>query len=184
MKKVARVSAVVLAFIGLLALAPAARAEEPAKAETKETAKTTITKEQAGAISQSCDSIKQSLKTLQKTDSKTRAFLGSTYENLISNFISPLNLRLTKNNLPSATLSDLHSSIGEQRQQFVQDFTSYSRDLETLIAMDCKNNPEEFYTQLEKTRKSRAALEQTIDALRMLFTKHVNGVNSLKGNLK
>ena len=142
-----------------------------------------LSKEQAGAISQSCDSIKQSLRKLQKADTKTRSYLGSIYEDLITDFISPLNLRLTRNNLPNTTLTTLHSDLILKRQDFAQKFTLYEQSFEDLLSADCQNNPEDFYKKLQETRKARNALERSTEAFRMLLEKHQNAVQTLKGTL-
>lgn len=142
-----------------------------------------ISKEQIGAITQSCDSIKQSLKTLQKDDARTRAYLGTAYENLLTDFISPLNLRLVKNDKPSATLTDIHSTVLTKRQDFSQSFIVYSQDLEKLISIDCKTRAEEFYAQLVKTRTSRSKLEKATTAVKEALTKYQDGVKKLKGEL-
>ena len=142
-----------------------------------------LSKEQSGAISQSCDSIKQSLKKLQKADTKTRSYLGSIYEVFITDLVSPLNLRLTRNNLPNTTLTTLHSDLITKRQDFAQKFTLYEQSFEDLLSADCQNNPEEFYQKLQETRKARNTLEQATEALRMLLEKHQNAVQTLKGTL-
>lgn len=139
-----------------------------------------LTAEQAGTISRSCASLKQSLKQLQKTDTSTRSYLGSIYETLLSGFIAPLNLRLTKNNQPSATISDLHSSLISKRQDFSQKFITYSQDFEELLNVDCKSDPEKFYDQLLKTRKSRSALEKTVTEMRNLLDKQLTAVEKLE----
>ncbi len=142
-----------------------------------------ISKEQLGAISQSCDSIKQSLKKLQKADTKTRSYLGGIYEDFLTDFISPLNLRLVKNSLPSPTLTSLHSDLINKRQDFAQKFTLYAQSLDALLAVDCQNNPNEFYTKLLETRKARNTLEQSVEAVRMLLEKYQNAVQALKEDL-
>lgn len=161
-------------FVGLTVFGPMAYAESE---------EVVISEEQIGAISQSCDSIKQSLKTLQKDDARVRAYIGSSYENLLSDFISPLNLRLVKNDKPSATLTDIHSNILTKRQDFSQSFILYSQDLENLISIDCKNSPEDFYKQLLKTRTSRAKLAKNVEDMRGLFTKYLDGTKKLKESL-
>ncbi|MBQ8991989.1 hypothetical protein IJ090_00960 [Candidatus Saccharibacteria bacterium] len=148
-----------------------------------EEAKSTLSKEQTGAISQSCDSIKQSLRKLQKTDTKTRSILGGLYEDIISDFIIPLNLRLVRNALPSTTLTELHSSLLSKRQDFAKKFTLYEQSFEALLDIDCQNNPAAFYAKLVETRKTRNDLEQSTEAFRMLLEKHQNAVQALKGTL-
>lgn len=142
-----------------------------------------LSKEQSGAISQSCDSIKQSLKKLQKADTKTRSYLGGIYEDFITGLISPLNLRLTRNNLPNTALTTLHSDLIAKRQDFAQKFTLYEQSFENLLDANCQNSPEDFYQKLQETRKARNALEQSTEALRMLLEKHQNAVQTLKGTL-
>jgi hypothetical protein len=92
-------------------------------------------------------------------------------------------LRLVKNDKPSATLTDIHSNILTKRQDFSQSFILYSQDLENLIAIDCKNNPADFYKQLLKTRTSRAKLAKNIEEMRGLFTKYLDGTKKLKESL-
>ena len=55
-----------------------------------------------GNISAGCASIQVRLRNLQKNDSKTRVLLGTNYQTLLTNYLSPLNVRLIKNNLPAA----------------------------------------------------------------------------------
>lgn len=149
----------------------------PVHAETK------LSKEQSGAISQSCDSIKQSLRKLQRTDTKTRSYLGSIYEEFLTDFISPLSVRLVKNNLPSTSLTELHSSFLSGRQDFAKKFTLYEQSFEALLSSDCTKNPEEFYQKLQETRKARTTLEQSTEALRMMLEKYQNAVQTLRGTL-
>ena len=166
----ARLRPLILSLVALALLLP-----------VRSVAAVTLSKEQAGAISQSCDSIKQSLRKLQKTDTKTRSFLGGLYEDLLTDFISPLNLRLVKNNLPSTTLTELHSSFISKRQDFAKKFTLYEQSFETLLASDCQKDPTDFYNKLTETRKARTTLEQSTEALRMVLEKHQNAVQTLKG---
>ncbi len=118
-----------------------------------------LSEKQESAISQNCPTIKQSLTQLQKIDSKTRTYLGTTYETLVNKFITPLNLRLVKNNRP--TLSSIQSKFTEEQAHFKEEYTNYMRELEELIALDCQNSPKDFYQKLETVREKRAKLRET-----------------------
>ena len=142
-----------------------------------------LSDEQRGAISTGCSSIKQSLSKLQKTDSRTRTYLGSIYERALSGFIVPLNLRLIKNNQPSSTLATIQADFITARTDFADDYTIYMRDMETLLAIDCKTNPDDFYQQLESTRTSRADLRQDITKLNNLLAAQNTEVNNIKESL-
>ena len=139
--------------------------------------------DQTGAIVQNCATTKQSLRTLQRTDARARSYLGSAYENLLSDYISPLNLRLINSNQPNANLTNIHSKILETRKEFNSRYTSYSQALEELISSDCQNHPDEFYDKLVNTRKKRAELSSTTTTLRNLFSEHLTEVRMLRNDL-
>lgn len=143
---------------------------------------TILDNDQIGAISQNCATIKQSLRALQRTDARTRSYLGSAYERMLSDFITPMDLRLINVNQPNATLTTIHSDIIEARQQFVHDYTVYSQKLEELITHDCQNDPQNFYHTLEDTRAKRATLEKSTENIRRLLADHLAVVKKLEQN--
>lgn len=138
---------------------------------------------QRGAISQHCATTKQALRTLQRTDARSRSYLGSVYENLLSDFIAPLNLLLINSNQPNTNLTTIHSEIIETRKTFIAEYTTYSQYLEDLLAIDCQSHPDEFYKQLVETREKRAALSTTTTHLRNLFSEHITAVKRLRSSL-
>ena len=142
-----------------------------------------LTEDQTGAIVQNCASTKQSLRTLQRTDARARSYLGAAYETLLSDYISPLNLRLINSNQPNADLTNIHSQIINTRQEFISRYTSYAQSLEDLIYSDCQNHPDEFYDKLVATRKKRAELSSVTTTLRNLFSEHLTEVRFLKNSL-
>lgn len=139
-----------------------------------------LSNEQKGAISQNCNSIKTSLKSLQKTDSRTRVLLGTSYQTILTNFLTPLNLRLVKDNQPNTTLSTIQTNLASERNVFQEQFIKYSQQLEELISIDCQNHPEDFYTKLQATRKERTQLNRSAIHINSLVDKHLATVNALK----
>lgn len=139
--------------------------------------------DQKGAISTNCETIKQSIQQLTRADSKTRVYLGGAYENALTNFIVPLNLRLTKNNKPNPGLTSVQSKFAEKRQAFNTTYTKYMKQVEDLLAIDCKAEPESFYEQLQTARASRATLQQTTLELNSLLHDHIEGVKKLRSGL-
>lgn len=142
-----------------------------------------ITDEQKGSISQNCNAIKTSLQSLQKSDSKTRVILGTNYQTILSNFLTPLNIRLVKANLSDASLSTAQANIASEWTILQDQFVKYSQSLEALISIDCKTNPEGFYEKLEQTRSSRKSLNKTAVKINKLITSSVNTVSDLKNTL-
>ncbi len=142
-----------------------------------------LSNDQIGNISTNCSSIKETLKRAQNSDRNTRLSLGRIYQNVLTNFITPLNVRLVKNNLFDSSLADNQSSFSKNRETFNHDYVTYSKDLETLIATDCKTNPVDFYSQLEKTRASRKAVSNDIATLNNILLKHSELVVNLKNTV-
>ena len=138
--------------------------------------------DQLDVISSSCQTLKQNLKTIQRTDSRTRSYLGSVYQTLLTNYITPLNLSLVKHNRPSTTITRLYSDILDSRSDFVEKFTSYSQAYEELLNVDCKNDSTNFYYKLENVRKSRVALNDSAKHLRTLFGNFYTATARLKEN--
>ena len=139
-----------------------------------------MSSEKSGAISQHCATIKQSLKSLQKTDARSRSYLGSIYETIITKFIAPMNLRLIDTGQPNANLTDLHSVILNVRKEFTQNYTSYSQALEDLLATNCQTDPEGFYQKLIDTRQKRAEVSSLTTSLRNLFSEYLTGVRRIR----
>ena len=139
-----------------------------------------LSEDQTSAISQSCQTIKQNLKTLQKTDSRTRSYLGSIYQTFLSNYITPLNLSLIKHNRPSTDITGLYSDFLSVRTEFANKFTSYSQSFEELLNIDCKNDPINFYDKLEEVRKKRSSLNSSVKSLRTLLGNFYIATSKLK----
>ena len=138
-----------------------------------------LTDLQNGAISQNCASIQNSLKSLQKADSRTRVLLGSTYQTIFTNFITPLNLRLVRHSQPNSDLIEIQSDFIESRTKFSKNFIKYSQSLEQLISIDCKNEPEKFYQTLDQTRKLRAKVQNSVQQIHQLLSRHLSVVKTL-----
>ena len=141
-----------------------------------------LSKEEASAISSNCSTIKQSLSQLQKADSKTRTYLGTTYETIASRFITPLNLRLVRNNRP--TLSSIQSEFSDAQIAFRDDYTNYMREMENLISIDCRVEPEKFYDQLKVVRERREKVRLATEELKKLTAEQYQAVVKLRKEIK
>ncbi|MBQ3430296.1 hypothetical protein IJG21_02635 [Candidatus Saccharibacteria bacterium] len=165
-------------FLALFVATPlSAFADEPEISEFE------VSKEKIARITQYCETIKSNFKRLAVSDSKTRTYYGGIYETVSSKYITPLNLRLIKNNYSLSDFIELQSSFISARSKFSSDFIDYSKSLEELSVFDCKNNPSEFYEKLNQTREKRAVLRTDIETLNSLFKTHVSLVKDLKGSL-
>lgn len=142
-----------------------------------------ISETQKDAVTRNCNAIRVKLKNLQKTDAKARVYLGGHYENVLSKYITPLNLRLVENNVSNVGLIENQNSFANTKNLFASDFINYQQDLEELITLDCKNNPEEFYDKLTIVRKKREIVEQDILRMKKLMSEQMNLVRETRGKV-
>lgn len=131
-------------------------------------------------ISGNCPLIIQSLQKVQKSDSKTRVYLGGIYEKLFTAYILPLNIRLVKENNLDTRFTTTQAVIATGRTKFNREFIDYSQNLELLIAMDCQGDPEGFYDQLKIVREKRQQLFNTTSILNQAFESYLELTKELE----
>ena len=143
-----------------------------APANTAFAAESKLTKEQSAKLSESCGTIRQNLKNLQRTDSRARTYFGSIYETVSTKYLN--------NDLANSELLNLQASIAAARADFAEDFITYSKSLENLIAIDCRLEPENFYKKLLETRKKRATVAADVKLLNNFLSNIVKNAEKLK----
>ena len=142
-----------------------------------------ISETQKETIADHCESIKTSLRMIQRNDSKARVFLGAYYETIMSKFIMPFNVKLVEKSLSNADFVENQNDFTETKLVFANDFTKYQKMLEDLISIDCKNEPERFYNELTDVRKRRKTMEQDVLKMRQLISEHIKLIDGLKGTI-
>ena len=135
------------------------------------------------SIVRHCSSIKESLKATQRTDTHARTYLGSIYETVLNQFVTPLNVRLLKNNKAIPELTDLQTELNKERSDFNSSFISYSKTLEDLINTDCETAPKEFYSKLKETREERKTVDSHTKKIKQLLSEHKQEVTKLGESL-
>ena len=168
---------------GLLTASISSLTQSVLAAPASSPADATLAPERLAHISENCTYIKQALTQLQYADSRTRTYLGSSYETVANSFLSPINLRLVKNNLSVPALMNIQSDFSIAQTAFRNQYTAYMRDLETLIGTDCKAHPEEFATRLDVARNSRATLHTSAALLNQLISEQKTAVRELQEKL-
>lgn len=142
-----------------------------------------ITEEQRATIIDHCDTIKYSLGSLQRTDSRARVYLGRYYETILTSFITPLNLRLVENNISNTALIENQTNFAARRTRFVNDYISYQQSLEELVNVNCKTEPEKFYEKLLGVREKRKVVNRDVTRLREMTGTQMKLVEELRNGL-
>ena len=143
-----------------------------------------LSDKQSANISNSCSTIHQNLKNLQRADARARTYFGSIYETISSKYLKPLNLRIVNNDMSNSTLLKLQSEFAEARTKFSDDYIKYSKSLEELISIDCQVEPKIFYQKLLDTRSKRTTVAKDIRAISNLLSSIVKNTEKLKETLK
>ena len=160
----------------LIAIVLVAAAVNPVSAKT-------LSEEQMGLISSSCPSIKLQLERIQKDDARNRVHLGAQYESIATNLMMNLNLRLVKNGMASAELAEQQTTFMSERDRFKDDYIGYSQELESLINIDCKSEPQKFYNKLVKTRNKREDIDKSMKRMNDIIKNHRQSIEKLKEGL-
>lgn len=142
-----------------------------------------MTDEQRSALVLHCDAIHDSLKVLQRNDSRTRVYLGRYYETILNKLITPLNVRLVENSLSTNALIDNQNNFAKTRTNFIIDYIEYQKDLENLVTLDCRVEPEKFYELLVQTRTKRKIVAEDTKRLRALAASNLELVGEMRKKL-
>ena len=142
-----------------------------------------ITESQSRIISENCTNIHQTLETLQKIDSRTRTYLGSYYERILSKYMIPLNAALAKNSIFNSDLADNQVRFKDAKNDFAAQFTNYQRALEELVHYDCYTDPSGFYSRLSPLRAARERVRVGTITLNNLIVEHRTLVKNLEETL-
>jgi hypothetical protein len=144
----------------------------------------TLSEEQKGLISTNCSSVKLQLKRVQKDDARNRVHLGAQYESIATNLMMNLNLRLVKNGMANAETAEQQTTFVSERNRFKNDYIGYSQELEKLINIDCKAEPQKFYDQLEITRAKRNDIDSSVKRMNEILNRHRESVKGIREGLK
>lgn len=143
-----------------------------------------LSEEKIDNIKFNCQDIKQSLKRVQNSDRNIRVSLGQTYQLVIADFITPLNLRLVKNNIANSELSSIQNRFVSAREDFNRKYITYSQELESLMNADCKSDPVLFYSKLESTREARASVASSVGIINSIIDEQIENVVLLQNSFR
>ena len=140
-------------------------------------------KAQEAAVVDNCEKIRENLKSIQKSDARTRVYLGGRYETILNKYVVPLNLKLVENNMSTTGLIEAQNNISTRKTKFSTNYVEYQQKLEELVATDCKKEPGVFYDRLTVVRQKRKKVEEDTQKMRNEINAYVSLVTKLKEGL-
>lgn len=143
-----------------------------------------VSETQSKYIAKNCKRIRETLKGIQRADTSSRTdYLPMIYDTMLSDFIIPVNTRLLKNEQENDQLTKNQEDFIKTYSNFKTDFVTYSRSMEELLAIDCENDPESFYSKLEVVRTDRGYVDLDVQKMNRLIEKQKQYINKLGESL-
>lgn len=130
-----------------------------------------------------CDEIHGSLRRLHTSDALLRVNVGQTYNTISARLMARLNSRLALNRIDSRELVEISGNFDQQRSEFSSNYNEYESSLSSLIKIDCKSKPAEFYAQLITTRDLRLRLAETVKSMNASISDYRTAVEKVRTGL-
>ena len=130
-----------------------------------------------------CDSLQSSLGRLHTSDALLRVNVGQTYNSISVRLMARLNSRLALNRIDSLETVEIANRFDQLRVEFAANYNDYETAMSSLVKIDCKQKPAEFYAQLLTTRDLRLRLAETVKLLNGSISDYRTAVERVKSSL-
>jgi hypothetical protein len=94
-----------------------------------------------------------------------------------------LNSRLALNRIDSLETVEIANRFDQLRVEFAANYNDYETAMSSLVKIDCKQKPAEFYAQLLTTRDLRLRLAETVKLLNGSISDYRTAVERVKSSL-
>lgn len=121
------------------------------------------TEAQITRIRENCQAAQRTLNQLySNSDVPNRINLGQSYDQLVQNLMVPLNNRMASNNFPTVKQVAIVAEFQGNVSGFRDAYAAYREQLVRLIKMDCRNQPVQFYDDVQQLRELRRKVHASI----------------------
>jgi hypothetical protein len=124
-----------------------------------------------------CISSQGAMQRVLVSDRVTRINRGRAYEDTLK-LLAAFNSRASLNTYNVSDLVANTSSLETQFGKFKTQYLDYEQKLKVVIAVDCKEQPAEFYNNLQRARASREALQVTISDIDKTLVEYRTNLDS------
>lgn len=145
-----------------------------------------LNQEEETSVRQNCVSVQVVLQRMQYSDAANRVKRGQAYENILSNFMLPLNSRTASNGLSAeaARLSEITDRYQQNLIVFKDEYDKYADKIDALIRMKCKDMPQSFYDRVQEARENRGKIAANITTLDQIIEEYRIAVNQVKRSVE
>lgn len=131
-----------------------------------------LTDAQIDIIRQNCQLSKVSLNRVHANDVVIRVNLGQRYETIARRLMAPLNSRIAKNSLDNVALTKTTVDFNRAYIDFTDAYRSYDASVKKAMSIDCREEPVNYYRQIELSRDNRLDVAETVEQLQKLAKQY------------
>jgi len=139
-----------------------------------------VTPERVGRIKTNCVENQASLNRLHQTDTSLRNNRGNLYRSIGDKLMSPLNARISSNDLDASKLTKITVAYNDAYGRFFKDYIAYDESLTELLSINCTKEPVAFYNALLDTREKRDELSVSNKELVRLIGEYKKEFDSFR----
>jgi hypothetical protein len=142
-----------------------------------------LTNTQIESIRSNCVVSQASLQRLRDSDLIARTIHGRSYNDL-SVLIRSFNARVVSNGINAPDLIAVPNSLDSVYRNFYNQYTTYATSLREALNIDCRNNPERFYTLFLRLEQDRERLATYVADMQELLSDYRKDVAELRVQLE
>lgn len=131
-------------------------------------------------ISTNCISAKQAIRQVQRYDAGLRVNHGQAYEALTTRLMSRFNARVDSNGFNTRSLRAVTDFFNTTLGEFRESYRAYAAALSDALAVDCTNNPADFYTAVSAAAIAREDVHTSVSKLNDTIGEYHSAFDAFK----
>lgn len=129
-------------------------------------------------IRNNCVAAQGAMQRVLASDRVTRINRGRAYEDTLR-LLAAFNSRASLNTYNVSELVEYTSTLETQFTAFKTQYLDYEQKLKSVIDMNCKDQPAEFYNNLQRARAARESIQKSIDNIDKTLTDYRTGLDKV-----
>lgn len=142
-----------------------------------------LSSSQIESVRNNCVTAQASLQRLRDSDLIARTIRGRTYNDL-NELIKSFNSRIALNGVNAPNLIAVPATLDQTYRDFYDHYTNYDASMRDVLDVDCKSQPERFYTLFLNVEQQRERIADDISSMRKQIDSYRQSVTDLRTDLR
>lgn len=131
-----------------------------------------LSAEQIELMSRYCTEARGHLERLHYSDALLRVNLGQRYENISKRLMAPMNSRIALAGEDGVAMSETTVDFNEELAEFRSNYQSYDTDVDDVMGINCREQPVQFYQEIQVARQKREQVNNNVQELSKLIKQY------------